>query len=33
MVNVTPSFNLNGQCEEAIILYQKAFGAKTKFIM
>jgi PhnB protein len=33
MVIVTPSFNLNGQCEEAIALYEKAFGATTKFIM
>lgn len=33
MVIVTPSFNLNGQCEEAIELYEKAFGATTKLIM
>jgi len=33
MINVTPSFNLNGQCEEAIALYEKAFGATTKYIM
>ena len=32
MVIVTPSFNLSGQCEEAISLYEKAFGATTKFI-
>lgn len=33
MVVVTPGFNFNGQCEEAIALYEKAFGATTKFIM
>lgn len=33
MVNVTPSFNLKGQCEEAIALYEKAFGATTKLIL
>lgn len=30
---VTPSFNLNGNCIEAISLYEKAFGATTKFIL
>lgn len=33
MVIVTPSFNLNGQCEEAMTLYEKAFGATTSFII
>jgi PhnB protein len=33
MVIVTPCINLSGRCEEAITLYEKAFGATTKFIM
>lgn len=33
MVIITPTFNLHGQCEEAIALYEKAFGATTKYIM
>ena len=33
MVIVTPNINLAGQCEEAMALYEKAFGATTKFIM
>ncbi len=33
MVTVTPSFNLDGHCMEAIALYEKAFGATTKLIM
>ena len=33
MVIVTPCINLAGQCEEAMALYEKAFGATTKFIM
>ncbi len=28
MVVITPNFNFAGRCEEAIELYQKAFGAK-----
>ena len=28
MAIITPNFNFAGQCEEAIRLYQKAFGAK-----
>jgi Uncharacterized protein conserved in bacteria len=28
MILITPNFNFNGRCEEAIILYQKAFNAK-----
>jgi PhnB protein len=30
---VTPCINLNGQCEEAMALYEKAFGATIKFMM
>ncbi len=33
MIIVTPSFNFNGRCAEAISLYEKAFGATTKFIL
>ena len=33
MVAVTPCINLNGQCEEAMAFYEKAFGATTAFIM
>ncbi|MBL1225048.1 VOC family protein [Enterococcus sp. BWR-S5] len=33
MVIVTPTFNSNGQCEEAIQLYQKAFNAKVDFLL
>jgi PhnB protein len=33
MVIVTPNINLAGQCEEAMALYEKAFGATTKFII
>ena len=33
MVIVTPSINLAGQCEEAMALYERAFGATTKFII
>jgi PhnB protein len=32
MINVTPVINLNGHCEEAMLLYEKAFGASIKFI-
>jgi PhnB protein len=28
MILLTPNFNFNGRCEEAITLYQKAFDAK-----
>ena len=28
MILITPNFNFNGQCEEAISLYQKAFHAR-----
>lgn len=28
MLIVTPTLNFNGECEEAIALYQKAFGAR-----
>ncbi|WMJ87434.1 VOC family protein [Anaerocolumna sp. MB42-C2] len=28
MILITPNFNFNGRCEEAINLYQKAFNAK-----
>ena len=30
---LTPVFHFNGQCEEAIELYKKAFSADLKFIM
>ena len=33
MIIVTPVFNFNGQCEEAMAFYEKAFGTTTKFIM
>jgi len=33
MLTVTPVFNFSGRCEEAMSLYEKAFGATTKFIM
>lgn len=33
MVTITPTFNLSGRCEEAIALYEKAFGATTRYIM
>jgi PhnB protein len=33
MVVVTPNFNFAGQCEEAMALYERAFGATTKFVM
>ena len=33
MVIVTPCINLHGRCEEAMSLYEKAFGATTKFII
>ena len=33
MVIVTPSINFAGQCEEAMALYERAFGATTKFVM
>ncbi len=33
MIIVTPTFNFNGCCAEAISLYEKAFGATTKFFM
>lgn len=33
MVIVTPCINLNGQCEEAMALYEKAFGATVRFMM
>ncbi len=33
MLTVTPVFNFNGRCEEAMSLYEKAFGATTKFVM
>lgn len=28
MAIITPNFNFAGRCEEAIVLYQKAFDAK-----
>lgn len=28
MILITPNFNFNGHCEEAITLYQKAFNAR-----
>ncbi len=28
MASITPNFNFAGRCEEAIMMYQKAFGAK-----
>lgn len=28
MILITPNFNFNGHCEEALTLYQKAFDAK-----
>ena len=33
MVVVTPCINLAGQCEKAMALYERAFGATTKFMM
>jgi len=33
MIIVTPCINLNGRCEEAMALYEKAFGATTRFMM
>ena len=33
MVIVTPCINFAGQCEEAMALYEKAFGATTKFMV
>lgn len=33
MVVVTPGFNFDGRCEEAMKLYEKAFGAKIDFIL
>jgi PhnB protein len=33
MVIVTPCINFAGQCEEAVALYERAFGAITKFVM
>ena len=33
MITVTPTFNFCGRCEEAIALYEKAFGATTRYIM
>jgi PhnB protein len=33
LTKVTPTFNFNGQCEEAIKLYEKAFGATTKTLL
>lgn len=33
MITVTPTFNFSGRCEEAIALYEKAFGATVSYIM
>ncbi len=33
MIIVTPCLNLDGRCEEAMALYEKAFGATTKFML
>jgi PhnB protein len=33
MVIVTPCINFAGQCEEAVALYERAFGAITKLMM
>ncbi len=33
MLMVTPGINLAGQCEEAMALYERAFGATIKFVM
>ena len=33
MVTVTPGINLAGQCEEAMALYEKAFGGTIEFII
>jgi PhnB protein len=33
MLIVTPNFNFNGRCEEALALYGKAFGAEPDFVM
>ena len=33
MLVVTPNFNFNGRCEEALALYGKAFGIKPDFVM
>lgn len=32
-VQVVPNFNFDGQCAEAMALYEKAFGAHTDFVM
>lgn len=33
MILITPNFNFNGRCEEAINLYQKAFNAKLNCLL
>lgn len=33
MILLTPNFNYNGRCEEAIALYQKAFDAKVSCLL
>lgn len=33
MVKITPNFNFNGQCEQAIQLYKKAFDAKVECLL
>lgn len=33
MLLVTPNFNFNGCCEEALALYGKAFGSQPDFVM
>lgn len=33
MPKVTPNFNFNGTCGEALNLYQKAFSAKVDFVL
>ena len=33
MIIVTPCINFDGQCEEAMAFYERAFGATTQFMM
>lgn len=33
MILITPNFNFNGRCEEAITLYRKAFNAKVDCLL
>lgn len=33
MMTITPNFNFDGKCGEAISLYQQAFGAKVDYLL